>query len=225
MESALKLKRIIAVTGHYGSGKTNFSINLALNLADAGRKTVLVDLDIVNPYFRSADFKDFLAAKGIETLCPVFANTNLDVPSLPASIGNALNDETRTVVLDVGGDDAGAFALGRFSNLLNTSGCTMLYVFNARRPLIQTPAEAEQILRDIERASRVRVNALVNNTNLSRDTDAETVSSSYDYANKLAESTGLPVYCTAVRRDIAGRVDKHAGPLYPVDIFVKLPWE
>lgn len=221
----MELKRVVAVTGHYGSGKTNFAVNLARDLASAGSKTVLIDLDVVNPYFRSADFKDFLSDKGIQTLCPVFADTNLDVPSLPASIGNAIEDESQTVILDVGGDDAGAFALGRFSGLLRSRGYTMLYVFNARRPLIATPAEAEQILRDIERASRLSASALVNNTNLSRETDAETVSSSFGYANELSKRTGLPVACTAARRDLTDKVREHAGPLYPVDIFVKLPWE
>lgn len=221
----LELKRVVAVTGHYGSGKTNFAINLALNLSSARHKTVLIDLDVVNPYFRSADFSDFLSAKGIETLSPIFANTNLDVPSLPASIGYAIEDKTKTVVLDVGGDDAGAFALGRFSGALNAQGCTMLYVFNARRPLIQTPADAEQILRDIERASRLRVDALVNNTNLSRETGVEIISSSNGYANELSKITGLPVFCTVVRRDLADKVKEHSGPLYPVDIYVKLPWE
>ena len=110
------VKRITIVTGHYGSGKTNFAVNLAVDLSREGKQVVLVDLDIVNPYFRSADFKERLTAMGIEMICPIYANTNLDIPALGADIYSVFyQNDSRYVIFDVGGDDAGAAALGRYS--------------------------------------------------------------------------------------------------------------
>ena len=132
------LKRIVLVVGHYGSGKTNFSVNLAVDLKAAGRDVILVDLDIVNPYFRSADFGALLEERGIGLIAPVYARSNLDVPALDGRL-DAVIESDKTLVIDVGGDDAGAAALGRYSAMIREAGgCDMLYVVNAYRYLTQT---------------------------------------------------------------------------------------
>lgn len=144
------VKRITIVTGHYGSGKTNFAVNLAVDLSREGKQVVLVDLDIVNPYFRSADFKERLTAMGIEMICPIYANTNLDIPALGADIYSVFyQNDSRYVIFDVGGDDAGAAALGRYSHLIQQENYDMLYVVNCYRYLTRQPEEALQILRKL----------------------------------------------------------------------------
>ena len=136
------LRRIILVTGHYGCGKTNLAINLAADLAAEGRKVVLCDLDIVNPYFRSADFGSKAQEMGIEMIVPPFARTNVDAPVVNPRLDGAIRQRDRQVVIDVGGDDAGAAAVGRYSRAILEQGeYTFLYVINHSRPLVADPAD------------------------------------------------------------------------------------
>lgn len=191
-------KRIIIVTGHYGTGKTNIAINLAIEYAKT-QKTVIVDLDVVNPYFRTADNLELLRENGIKAIVPNFANTNLDVPSLPAEVGAAFTGDEEVVVFDVGGDDAGATALGRYSGKIRENGYEMYCVVSKYRPLINTPEAAVGILREIEHASRLTATGIINNSSLGRETSAEDIEKSAEYAEKISEMTGLPViYTTAV---------------------------
>jgi hypothetical protein len=218
-------KRINIITGHYGSGKTNLAVNMALDIAASGKKTCLVDLDIVNPYFRAADQKKVLEAAGVRVIAPVYAGSNLDIPALPGEVNAVFDDKSYTVILDVGGDDAGAAALGRYSGMiLKENDYEHFYVINARRALTQSPAEAVSILREIEAAGRVPVTALVNNTNLSVETDEQVIAASMDFAQRASDLTGLPVAFASVRKDIAGRLHDLKTDIYPVDIYVKLPW-
>jgi hypothetical protein len=218
-------KRINIITGHYGSGKTNLAVNMALDIALGGKKTCLVDLDIVNPYFRASDQKKVLEAAGVRVIAPVYAGSNLDIPALPGEVNAVFDDRSYTVILDVGGDDAGAAALGRYSGMiLKENDYEHFYVINARRALTQSPAEAVSILREIEAAGRVPVTALVNNTNLSVETDDQVIAASMDFAQRASDLTGLPVAFASVRKDIAGRLNDLKMDIYPVDIYVKLPW-
>lgn len=209
--------RATVITGHYGSGKTNIAVNLALELAGKGEPVCVVDLDIVNPYFRTADFGELFGSRGIRLEAPRFANTNLDIPSLCINM-EALLDNYR-VILDVGGDDSGALALGQYAALLSARGCVMLYVVNKYRYLTHTPEEAVELLRDIERASGLKATGIVNCSNLGESTSAEDVESSRGFAERCAELSGVPVAFTAARRglDIAGA--------YPVEVYVRPFWE
>ena len=216
------LKRIIAVCGHYGSGKTNLSVNLALALAGQGKKVTLSDLDIVNPYFRTADFGDLMEANGIRLVCPQYANTNLDIPVLPPVLGAAILDPEQTVLIDVGGDDDGAVALGGYSGSMEQEGYTLLYAVNRCRYLEEEVEEEIALLRAVEYASRLKVSYLVNTTNLGPETSVDTILGSIDYLRKVSEAAGVPVLCTAARRDLA---DKIPGPVFPVDVYVRPPWE
>ena len=220
------MKRITIVTGHYGSGKTNFAVNLAVDLCRKGKSVVLVDLDIVNPYFRSADFKEQLTEMGIEMICPVYANTNLDIPSVTAEIDGLLERRDTSVILDIGGDDAGAAVLGRYSQKIKDRGeYELLYVINKSRYLTREADDTIQVLREIEAASRLKATGLVNNTHLCTETMPETVEHAFDYADEIAEKTGLPILYTTVRRDLLEKVDPKGRALYPVDIYVKTPWQ
>lgn len=213
------LERIILVTGHYGSGKTNLAVNLALDLKAAGKDIVLCDLDIVNPYFRSADFSGLMREKGIEAISPVFANTNLDVPSLGAGPAAAIADATKTVVVDVGGDDAGAVALGRYAPEICKRPYTHLFVYNYYRYLTQEVGDALQMIKEIAAASRLSFTGVVNNSNLGSETQAETIERSKAPCNALCQQSGLPLCFTAAPRRL------HLPACYAVDIYVRPPWE
>ncbi|MEF9853947.1 MAG: hypothetical protein RSA00_01760 [Hydrogenoanaerobacterium sp.] len=221
-------KRITIVCGHYGSGKTNFAVNLAVKKKRQGSDVTLVDLDIVNPYFRSADFTEVLNANGITTINPTFANTNLDIPSLTANINGIFEQKSRTAVIDVGGDDAGAAALGRYSNMLKEEDdYDLFYMINSYRYLTKSPKEAVQILREIEAASRVNATGIINNSNLSYDTSAQTVLASLDYANAVASEAGIPIVATCYDKSLDKDISSLGGVTnpYPIDIYVKPPWE
>ena len=216
-------KRIVVVTGHYGCGKTNFSLNLAQNFpAGSGRDRVLVDLDIVNPYFRSADYQERLASSGVAVECPPFAGTNLDTPILSGRIDALLRNPQKQVILDVGGDDAGAAALGRFSGIIREQGYEMLYLVNYYRYLTRRPEDALEILQQVEAASRLKATGLVNCSNLARSTTREDVLGSMDFAREVARLTGLPLLFTAVDRQLGF---PQSDEFYGMDIYVKSPWE
>ena len=209
-------KKHIVVTGHYGTGKTNIAVNLALKLAEK-EPVCLVDCDIVNPYFRSTDSKELLESKGILVFSPNFANTNLDTPSLPAAI-NSVFQMNRRIIWDVGGDDAGAVVLGMFASRLSEQGYCMLYVINKFRPLTETSLDMEEYLRDIEANSRLKASAIVNNSNLSYMTDADVVARGEECAAELSAKTGLPVAFTCVEE---GKDLHPEGKFLPISIHTK----
>ncbi len=217
------LKRIIIITGHYGSGKTNLAANLAIRLKAEGRKVTLVDMDIVNPYFRAADFKELMSANGVKLVTPIFANTNMDIPALSANIDGALSDKESTVVLDVGGDDAGATALGCYAAKIMGYGYDMLYVVNCFRLLTKKPDEAIEMMKDIEAISRLKTTRIVNNSNLSFETSQEEFEDSIAYANEIAEKSGLPLLYHCVRRELGEKLTKPEN-IFRIDIYVKPPW-
>lgn len=215
---------IIIVCGHYGSGKTNLSLNLAFDFASRGEKVTLADLDIVNPYFRSSDYPELLEQHGIELIAPMYAHSNVDIPSLPASM-YSLTSRGGRVIIDVGGDDSGATALGRFSAMLSAHGYDMLYVVNKYRALSTTCGETVELLGEIETASRLKATAVVNNSHIMQLTTAQDVLESDAYARKVSELSGLPLVMTAVDRRLAGELDGKISDIYPVDIHVTTPWQ
>ena len=155
-------KRITLFAGHYGSGKTNIAVNYALLLAGGGRKTAIADLDIVNPYFRTKDSAAELEAAGIALVSPQFANTNVDLPALPAEAYRLVQDKELYAVMDIGGDDRGAYALGRYTPfILEENDYRMAFVANPYRPLTRTPEEALAVMREIEAAGGLPFTALV----------------------------------------------------------------
>lgn len=193
------MKRITLFAGHYGSGKTNIAVNWAKHLKELGLKTSIVDLDIVNPYFRTKDSEEELVKLGIDIICSEYANTNLDAPALPKEIYPAIADKSTHLVIDVGGDDRGALALGRYSgDIVEENNYEMLFVANCFRPLTRTPDDALLVMREIEAAGHIPFTGIVNNSNLGDLTDKKTIIDSYGFARKLSDLSGLPVVMTTV---------------------------
>ena len=219
-------KKIIVVTGHFGSGKTNFSTALALDLAKTGQPVTVVDFDLVNPYFRTADFKEAFAKRGITLRAPDYANTNVDIPSVQFDLGGLAAAEGY-LIIDVGGDEDGAIALGRYSHVLNsyaeTNELDMLAVVSFRRYLTRTAEETAEYLAGIERASRMKLTHIVNNTNLGMETTAEMILESMPECEKLSSITGLPIALVTVPETVTP--PEIAGyDVMQVPIAVRLPW-
>ena len=199
----MQAKRVTLFAGHYGSGKTNVAVNFALRLAGEGKPVTLADMDIVNPYYRSKDSAKELESAGVKVIASAYANTNVDVPALPQEMYSVTEDKSRYAVLDVGGDDRGALALGRYAPaILQENDYHMVYVFNASRPLSRTAEAALEIMREIETAGGIPFTAIVNNTNLGRETEWATVTASRAEAEKLSEISGLPLLFTAVEKGV-----------------------
>ncbi len=207
-------KRLTLFAGHYGSGKTNIAVNYALLLAKEGKKVSIADLDIVNPYFRTKDSADDLEAAGVELISPQFANSNVDLPALPAESYKLVTDKSTYGIMDIGGDDRGAYALGRFvPSILKENNYRMVFVANCYRPLTRTAAEALEIMREIEAACKLKFTDIINNSNLGEETTAETVLSSVDFINELSEISGLPIFAHTVKQSVANELK---GTLTPV---------
>ena len=197
------MKRITVFSGHYGSGKTNVALSVALGLARSGQSVTVADLDIVNPYFRTKDSARELEKAGIELICSDYANTNVDIPALPQSMYAITDDRSRKVVVDLGGDDRGALALGRLAPaMLEENDFDLFAVINMFRPLTKTAEETVGVMKEIEAASGLRFTGLVNNSNLGEETTPETVLSSLPYAEETARLTGLPIVMTTVDKEL-----------------------
>lgn len=222
--------RFTVITGHYGSGKTNLSINLALDLAAIYDEVLLVDLDVVNPYFRSSDYTAMLAEHGVRVISPTFAGTTLDTPSLSAAVSAAF-DTTGAVIFDVGGDDMGATALGRYSKEISAIDHELLYVVNHYRNLTGGPDEAAALLAEIESACHLKATGVVNNSHLKDETTAATVLDSLEFGRQTAALLGLPLRFTTVPERLAAEFSNDSGAAgfventYPIKIHVRTPWE
>ncbi|MCM1523312.1 MAG: cobalamin biosynthesis protein CobQ [Ruminococcus sp.] len=219
------MKRITVICGHYGSGKSTFAANYAVKCAEEGFEAAVADMDTVNPYYRTADLETVFREKGVRLISPMYAGSNLDVPVLdydiPALYGSGAN-----LVIDLGGDEAGAYPLGKYREFLRerTDETEILYVVNCRRFLTRTPREAEAAMREIENACGLRATGIVNNTNLGFETDERIIAEGTAYAERISELTGLPVFCHTfpkIRkcREISG--DK----FFPVEIYIKNVWD
>ena len=210
------MKHII-ITGHYGSGKSNISINLAIEYAKKEKKVFLIDCDIVNPYFRSADSKMLLEENGVELIAPLYANTNLDIPALPADIQKAFATEC-VAVWDIGGDDNGAIVLGRYADSIIKDGYEMYYVLNFYRPLTETSEEMTELMREIEKSSRLKCTAIINNSNLGAETDKKIVLDTFAEAKAVCEKTELPLKFTTVLTSLVEDFSDCETEIFPINI-------
>lgn len=216
-------KRLTLFAGHYGSGKTNIAVNYAIALKDKGYPVVIADLDIVNPYFRTKDSEAELKEKGIELLCSPFAGSNLDIPSLPQEMYRAVQDKNTYAVMDIGGDDAGAVALGRFAPFISEEdNYEMIFVVNFFRPLTRTADEALEIMREVEAASHLKFTAIANNSNLGEDTAAEDILSTTAEIHKLSEMSSLPVIMTSVKKELVIALEEKIPDVFPLSLQNKI---
>ena len=185
-------KKII-VTGHFGSGKTNVAVNLALAFRAGGEDVSIADMDIVNPYFRTADSAAMLSEAGIKCIIPQYAGTNVDMPALPAEIYSMFAEKSPYGIFDVGGDDSGAVALGMYAPHFEDAGYEMLYVVSMYRPVTSRPSDTAILMKEIESTSRLCCTALVNNSNIGAETDRDSFFASFDYADEVSRLCGLPL--------------------------------
>ena len=215
-------KRVTIFAGHYGSGKTNIAVNYALSLASDHKEVVIADLDIVNPYFRTKDASEVLEKNGVKLVSSPYANTNVDTPALPAEAYAVIHNKDVHAVIDVGGDDRGALALGRFASaIVAENNYDMLFVINKYRYLTNTPEDTVEIMREIEDACSVKFTAIVNNSNLGDETTAENVLSSIEYAKSVANLSGLEIKMTTVSDKLMSELKGKVENLFPLKLYVK----
>jgi len=219
----MDFKRILLLSGHYGSGKTNIAVNLAFMLKKMHERVTIADVDIVNPYFRTSDSRRELEENGIRLICSEFAGSNVDLPALPAEMYSIIDDPGQTAIIDVGGDDRGALALGRLRDgILKEDDYEMLFVINRFRPLTRNTELAVEVMREIEAAGGIRFTAVINNSNLGVETTAEDVLGSVPYANEVCQLTGLPLKMTAVHESLFPQLDGKIENLFPLGLQKKI---
>lgn len=217
--------RLTIVTGHYGTGKTEFAVNLALALAAGPGGVVLADLDIVNPYFRSREQKALLESAGVRLIATSQACTDADVPALPAELLAVLENRALRGVLDIGGDPVGARVLARFQPKIVQEDYQLLYILNANRPEVRTPEAAAAYLRAIEETTGLSCSAIVNNTHLCGETAAADIRKGAALAGELSRATGIPVLCHTAKTCFLQSLADLREPLFPIAVRMKKPWE
>lgn len=210
----------IVITGHYGSGKSNIAINLALKYAKKNKKVYLIDCDIVNPYFRAADSKTLLESKGVELIAPLYANTNLDIPALPPDIQKVFASDC-IAIWDIGGDDSGAVVLGRYADSIIQDGFEMFYVLNFYRPLTSNSEDMTNLMYDIEKSSNLKCTALINNSNLGLETTPSDIVETLEKANIVSETTDLPLKYTCIPDFLAEEFSAESEKFFPISIKTK----
>ncbi|MBR2835446.1 MAG: hypothetical protein IKE43_07045 [Coriobacteriales bacterium] len=226
---------VIILTGHYGVGKTNLALNLAYACASEGFSTTLVDLDLVNPYFRSSEYKDQVLRANIRSITPVLANTSLDTPSITGELFAALevasaHPESQRIIIDVGGDDAGATALGRYREALLAANARLHYLVNAYRSLTQEPEEAAVILREIEAACGLAASGIINVSHLRTESEWEHIEHGFEFAREVRQILGVPIIAHCIpallrSSEPQGLLGKQDAPCVYIEQLVKTPWE
>jgi len=223
MANASGTKRITIFAGHYGSGKTTLAANYALALANAGHEAAVCDLDVVNPYFRTADYAELFERRGVRLISSALANTNVEAPSVPEGAKMIFDDKNIHAVIDLGGDSRGALALGRYAGALSDSGdYEMLMVINRYRPLTCKPAALLIFKNEIENAAGVMFTGIINNSNLAAETTAEDIKKTALYGAEVAEILNLPLKATAVRVELAKQFANE--DIFPVTVLNKKNW-
>ncbi len=212
-------KRITLLCGHYGSGKTNVAVNMALMLKKQRDRVAIADLDIVNPYFRSKDSSTEFEDNGIRLICSEFANSNVDIPALPQDMYAITDDKELSVIIDVGGDDRGALALGRLApEIVKENDYEMLMVVNCYRPLTRDAQSTLGVMHEIECAGHIKFTGIINNSNLGQITTPDDVLSSVEYAKEVSELSGLPIVYTSVEENIYNDLRDKIDNLLPLSL-------
>ena len=227
--------RIVILVGHYGSGKSELAINLALLMTEegelkegqsfVGNKTYLVDLDIVNPYFRSREKADFLMGKNIEVICSAENFPGVDLPYMPETVGALFDNPKTRGVIDAGGDSAGARVLARYAEDIKKGGFPVYCVINGNRPMTKAPEEAIKYIGEIEGAANLKITGLINNTHLLGETEEDDVLRGAVLVEEISKRTSIPVVGHAVSKEVIGEMESRISPIIPIDIHLRKPWE
>jgi len=215
----MNYKRLTLIMGHYGSGKTNIAVNLAYDLKKSYNKVAIADLDIVNPYFRTKDSEEIFRNDGIRLICSDYANSNLDIPAMPSDIYSLTDDKDLKAIIDVGGDDRGALAVGRLSGAIKSeNNYEMLFVINTFRPLTRDTQGLLEVLGEIEVAAGLKFTGLINNSNLGPETTKEDILESVTKAQELSKITGLPLVLTTVKEELYENLKGEIENLFPLKL-------
>ena len=217
--------RISIVTGHYGTGKTEFAVNLALALAEEQENVMVADLDIVNPYFRSRERRKEFEAAGIKLISSSQEAAHADIPALPAELLGIFQNRAIRGVLDIGGDPVGARVLARFQPKIVSEDYELLFVVNANRPEVRTADSAIEYLRKIEEITGLTCSGLVNNTHLCGETSSRDVLKGAALAAEISAKTGIPVRCHVAVERLKEELAELSEPVFPISIKMKKPWE
>lgn len=217
-----KYKRLTLLCGHYGSGKTNIAVNMAFDQKKDYNNVCVADLDIVNPYFRTKDSEEDFKKNDIRLICSEFASSNVDLPSLPDDLYAITDDKSMNVILDIGGDERGALALGRLSELIKEeNNYDMLLVANKYRPLTPDIESTIEVLKEIEDTCHIKFTGIINNSNLGVETTKDTVLSSIEYANELSKATNLPLVLTTVKKELYDDLKDEISNLFSLELQAK----
>jgi len=220
-------KRINIFTGHFGSGKTEVAVNYALKLAEANYKTAIVDFDIINPYFRTADAKEELEKNNIRVVLPMYANTNVDIPAIPPEIYSLFQNKEYKVVLDVGGEDLGAKAVSRFKEEIVNDDYEMFFVINTKRGMTDTPEKIIEMIALIEEGANIMVTKLINNSNLLEETTKDIILQGNKIISEVSERTGIPIAITAGMNEVLSQLDRQSlsgAEMLFMNKQIHLPW-
>lgn len=221
----LKDKRIRIIIGHYGSGKSEFSVNYAIKLAKMGKKVALADLDIVNMYFRSRERAVEMEDLGIRVIGSQVDSPAVGVPSISAEVLAPLQDTSYEAVLDVGGDQVGARALGRYVDYFKEGNYDMFFVLNANRPETQTVEKVMEYMVKIEDVSRAKITGIINNTHLLKSTTVEDVLKGEKLALEVSERTNIELKYNAVLEDLVKDLPMDLkGEIFPIKMYMRDEW-
>jgi hypothetical protein len=217
--------RISVFTGHFGSGKTEVALNYALKLNLEGRKVAIADLDIVNPYFCTRDEKLLLESKGIRVVATPKEYSNAELGTIPLNTISIFDDKSSEVVIDVGGDEQGSVALGQYKRFFNLEEYDMYFVINTTRPSTSDADSIIEYIKEIEFASRLKVKYLINNTNLSYETELKHIMEGNKIVKEVSERTGLPIRYTTIRVDLVDKLTENVeGEIFPIEVYMLPPW-
>ncbi len=222
-------KRIRIITGHYGSGKTEFAVNYAEKLRQSlppERKVALADLDIVNVYFRSRQKQDEMQQMGILVIASSIQGDSADLPAVSAAMTMPVNDRSYDYVVDLGGNDVGTLVLGRMTPLLKEEETDFFMVVNVYRPDTATPEGVIEQMRSLERGAGLKVTGLINNTNLVRETTAACLRHGDDVLKEVTARTGVPVrYISYVEELLQEELPEGlSGEWFPMQYHMRESW-
>lgn len=221
----IKDNRIRIICGHYGSGKSEFSVNYTKILNQNFDKVALIDLDVVNPYFRSREKTEELEREGIRVISSSIKGNNADLPSLSGEINIPILDKSYQVVIDLGGDNVGARVLGRYREDISNDSYDMLIVLNANRPETQTPEQAISYIKAIEETAGLKITGIINNTHLLRSTTIEEVLKGQRLAEEVAGELGIDVRYTACMESLADELPEDLKKKYfPIGMHLRKEW-
>lgn len=219
-------RRIRIIVGHYGSGKSEFSMNYVTKLRDCSDKKVAIsDLDVVNVYFRTREKRELLEHKNIEVIDSAFKATSLDLPSVSAQVMTPINDNSYDYVMDVGGDNVGGRVVGRFSHLIKEGDYDMFCVVNANREETQTTQDVINHIKSIEKSSNLKVTGLINNTHFIRETSIEDVLRGHDLVKNVSKLIGVPIkYNVCLEKLVKNLPDNLEGDVFPIRLYMREDW-